>query len=197
MDTDLLLAALAFIIPMCFTPGPNNILCASHGSRFGLKATLPMIFGMGVGWSLLGILIGMATGTIEQHERIFSRLGIIGAVYIAYIGVNVMKSSALQGEDIEERLGFQTGFMLQMVNGKAWIHFLVLMTTFGQVFGLGIVAKILLVMLNLSFGWPAVITWAAFGSYLRTIFTSETSGRRLNLIFGVALIGVSVYLLLV
>ena len=70
------------------------------------------------------------------------------------------------------------------------------MTTFGQVFGTGALAKVLLVLLNLSFGWPAVLTWAAFGSYLRTLFTSERSGRALNQIFGLALVGVAVYLVL-
>ena len=67
MDAELLVAALAFVIPMCFTPGPNNILCAAHGSRFGVRASLPMILGMGIGWSILGVLIGLATGTIEQY----------------------------------------------------------------------------------------------------------------------------------
>ena len=172
MNPELLIAALAFIVPMCFTPGPNNILCAAHGSKFGVQASLPLILGMGVGWSLLGILIGLTTSTIEQHQTFFGYLGVVGALYIASIGVSVMRSSSLKTEDVDERLGFTTGFMLQIVNGKAWIHFLVLMTTFGQVFGSDALAKVLLVLLNLSFGWPAVLTWAAFGSYLRSLFTS-------------------------
>ena len=129
MDTELLIAALAFIIPMCFTPGPNNILCAAHGSRYGVKASLPMILGMGIGWSILGVLIGLATGTIEQYETFFNWLGFVGAGYIAYIGISVMRSSGVKAEDVDQQLGFKTGFMLQVVNGKAWIHFLVLMTT--------------------------------------------------------------------
>jgi threonine/homoserine/homoserine lactone efflux protein len=197
MDTELLLAALAFIIPMCFTPGPNNILCAAHGSKFGVKASLPMIFGMGIGWSLLGILIGIATDSIEKYKTVFDALGVVGALYIAYIGVGVMRSSSVKSEHVDERLGFKTGFMLQLVNGKAWIHFLVLMTTFGALFGAGVISKVLLVLLNLSFGWPAVLTWAAFGSYLRSLFTSERSGKRLNQIFGIALIGVAAYLVVV
>lgn len=194
MDTELLIAALAFIIPMCFTPGPNNILCAAHGSKFGVKASIPMMLGMGIGWSILGILIGVATDSIEKYKTVFEALGIVGAAYIAYIGVSVMRSSSLKSEKVDEQLGFKTGFMLQIVNGKAWIHFLVLMTTFGTIFGSGVMSKVLLVSLNLSFGWPAVFSWAAFGSYLRRLFTSEKSGRILNQVFGIALIGVAVYL---
>lgn len=196
MDYDLLVAALVFIIPMCFTPGPNNILCAAHGSKFGVRASLPMIMGMGIGWSILGIAIGAATDSIEKYKTTFELLGVVGAIYIAYIGFKVMKSSSLETEDVHEQLGFKTGFMLQMVNGKAWIHFLVLMTSFGHIFGTGILSKVGLVLLNLSFGWPAVLSWAVFGSYLRTLFTSERSGKILNQIFGIALIGVAVYLVI-
>ena len=35
MDSALLAATLVFIIPMCFSPGPNNVLCAAHGSQHG------------------------------------------------------------------------------------------------------------------------------------------------------------------
>lgn len=197
MDAELFVAALLFIVPMCFTPGPNNILCAAHGSQFGVRATLPMMVGMGVGWSTLGLLIGLATGPIERHETVFEALGYVGAAYIAYIGVNVLRSSGVNTEDVTQRLGFKTGVALQVVNGKAWIHFLVLMTTFGQLFGAGIVSKLLLVLFNLMVGWPAVLTWAAFGSSLRSLFTSERSGKVLNQGFGAALIGVAVYLIMV
>ena len=55
LDLALLLATLAFIVPMCFTPGPNNVLCAAHGSNYGFQRTLPLIAGMGIGWSVLGL----------------------------------------------------------------------------------------------------------------------------------------------
>jgi len=88
MDTELLIAALAFIIPMCFTPGPNNILCAAHGSKFGVKASIPMMLGMGIGWSILGVLIGVATDSIEKYKTVFEALGVVGerdAKFIAEI----------------------------------------------------------------------------------------------------------------
>ena len=50
VDVGALLALLAFIVPMCFTPGPNNVLCAAHGSIHGVRNTLPLIAGMAVGW---------------------------------------------------------------------------------------------------------------------------------------------------
>ena len=71
MDQTLLLATLVFIIPMCFSPGPNNVLCAAHGSQHGFKATLTLISGMAVGWSALGLFVGGATVFIENNQEFF------------------------------------------------------------------------------------------------------------------------------
>ncbi|MEC9477937.1 MAG: LysE family translocator [Candidatus Thermoplasmatota archaeon] len=194
METELLLATLAFIIPMCFTPGPNNVLCAAHGSQHGLKGTLPLIAGMAVGWSSLGLFVGAATVFIEENEEFFQLLTYVGAAYIAYLSYKVATSSPIDTEHKQaDRLGFRTGMALQIVNGKAWIHFLVLMTAFGGLFGAGFVAKALLVILNLVFGLPAVITWAAFGTLLRRVFSTEKSAKNLNMAMGVALFAVAVW----
>lgn len=197
METELLLATLAFIIPMCFTPGPNNVLCAAHGSQHGLKGSMPLIAGMAVGWSSLGLFVGAATVFIEENEEFFQLLTYVGAAYIAYLSYKIATSSPIDTEHEQaDRLGFRTGMILQIVNGKAWIHFLVLMTAFGGLFGSGFVAKALLVLLNLIFGLPAVVTWATFGTLLRGVFSTEKSAKNLNMAMGAALFAVAVWIAL-
>ena len=197
MDTELLLATITFQIAMCFSPGPNNVLSAAHGSQHGLKETMPLILGMAVGWSALGLFIGAATVFIEENENLFQILTYIGATYIAYLSYKVATSSPIDSDHEQaDRLGFRTGMILQVVNGKAWIHFLVLLTAFGSLFGTGFTAKALLVLLNLTFGLPAVITWAVFGTLLRRIFSTEQSAKNLNMAMGVALFAVAVWIAL-
>ena len=197
METDLLLPTLAFIIPMCFTPGPNNVLCAAHGSQHGLRATLPLIAGMAFGWSALGLFVGGATVFIEENESTFQLLTYIGAFYIALLSYKLATASPLTSEEKEsERLGTITGIALQVVNGKAWIHFLVLMTAFGGLFGSGFGAKAMLVLLNLVFGLPAVISWTAFGTLLSRAFSTPNSARKLNLAMSLSLFAVAVWIVL-
>ncbi len=197
VSTVALIAVLTFIIPMCFTPGPNNMLCAAHGSQHGFRSTMPLIFGMAVGWSLLGLLIGAATVFIEENRRIFDILTYIGAAYIAYLAYHIAIAGPMEEEDeVKNRLGFSTGMILQMVNGKAWVHFLVLMTSFGTAFGYGFAGKIALVSINLTFGLPAVMTWAGSGTVLKRIFSSPEASVRLNRICGLALLGVAVWVIL-
>ncbi len=197
MDYELLLASLAFILPMCFSPGPNNVLCAAHGSQHGFRGTLTLISGMALGWSTLGLFVAGATDLIEENQTMFNLLTYVGAAYIAYLSYKIATSKALeQDEEDSERLGFLTGATIQVVNGKAWIHFLVLMTSFGTLFGTGFTGKVMLVLLNLACGLPAVMTWAAFGTVLRRAFTSPESARVLNRVMGLSLFAVAIWIAL-
>jgi len=197
VDVGGLLALLAFIVPMCFTPGPNNVLCAAHGSLHGVRNTLPLIAGMAVGWSILGVGIAASIVFLEENESVLQIMSYLGACYIAYLGYKVATTSVI--EDEEERgdmLGPWTGFGLQVVNGKAWIHFLVMMTVFGTTFGTEFEGKILLVLLNLSFGFMAVLSWATFGTLLRKLFSGDESGIWLNRGLGVLLFLVAIWIAL-
>ena len=193
----MLIAALVFIVPMCFTPGPNNILCAAHGSQYGFRNTLPLIMGMAIGWSTLGLFVGGATVFIEKNQSFFDALTVVGAIYIAYLGYKVWQSSPMSDDEKEStRLGIKTGTTIQVVNGKAWIHFLVLMTQFGTIFGTTFAAKAMLVFLNLVFGLPAVMSWAAFGTQLRKLFSTPKSARVLNRIMGSSLVVVAIWIVI-
>tara|TARA_B100001996_G_C18635105_1_gene583389 strand:- start:582 stop:1181 length:600 start_codon:yes stop_codon:yes gene_type:complete len=197
MDGELFIAALVFIIPMCFTPGPNNVLCAAHGSQYGFRNTLPLILGMALGWSTLGLFVGGATVFIEKNQSFFDMLTYVGAIYIAYLGYKVWQTSPMSDTEKEStRLGTKTGVIIQFVNGKAWIHFLVLMTQFGTLFGTTFIAKALLVLLNLLFGLPAVMSWAAFGTQLRKLFSTPQSATILNRIMGASLLIVSIWIII-
>jgi threonine/homoserine/homoserine lactone efflux protein len=191
-----LIAALIFIIPMCFTPGPNNVLCAAHGSQYGVRNSLSLISGMAVGWSILGLGIAAGATFIEENKIVFQILTYIGAIYMVYLGYKIATSTKVDDSDADERLGFWTGLTLQMVNGKAWFHFLVLMTTFGTVLGEGYEAKAGLVLLNLSFGFAAVLSWTVFGTGLRKIFSGNELGIKLNQIMGFLLVLVAVWIVM-
>ena len=198
MDTTALLALLVFIVPMCFTPGPNNMLCAAHGAQHGFRATLPLTFGMVTGWSILGVLVGLAIAAIESNQTIFNALTVVGAGYIAYLGYTIGRADPKPLNEVDEtdRLGFRTGMLLQFVNGKAWIHFLVLMATWGTLFGTGLLSKVAIVALNALAGYPAVLVWAGFGVGLRRVFTSPQNAKRLNSALGLSLIGVAIWIIL-
>ena len=83
----------------------------------------------------------------------------------------------------------------QFVNGKAWIHDIVLLGSFGTIFGTGILAKMTLIIFSIILCLPFVALWAGFGTFLRNFFTSPESSLMLNRVMGFSLFIVAVWLL--
>ena len=197
MNIPLLIAALVFLIPMYITPGPNNILCAAHGSQHGFRATIPLISGFVVGWFLMGLFVALAIDFIEQNTGLLTYLTMIGASYMIYLSYKIATSKTFDdGPSESQRLTPLTGAMLQFVNGKAWIHDIVLLGSFGTIFGTGLLAKMTLIIFSIILCLPFVALWAGFGTFLRNFFTSPESSLMLNRLMGFSLFIVALWLLL-
>tara|TARA_Y100000814_G_scaffold12795_1_gene9691 strand:- start:182 stop:775 length:594 start_codon:yes stop_codon:yes gene_type:complete len=196
VNIPLLIAALVFLIPMYITPGPNNILCAVHGSQHGFRATIPLISGFVIGWFVMGLFVALTIDFLEQNTGLLTYLTMIGASYMIYLSYKIATSKPLDdGPSESQRLTPLTGAMLQFVNGKAWIHDIVLLGSFGTVFGTGILAKMTLIIFSIILCLPFVALWAGFGTFLRNFFTSPESSLMLNRVMGFSLFIVAVWLL--
>ena len=186
---------LVFTLPVSLLPGPNNLLSAAHSSRHGFNKSLPLISGMVIGWFLLGVVVAFGALFIEENENLLRILTYIGVVYIVYLSYQISVSSPVDEKDIsDEQLGMGTGIVLQVVNGKAFIHLLILMTTFGTVFGTDLVGKMIIVILNVAIKLVGWFGWASFGSALKEIFSDPKSGVLINRILGFSLFCVAIWI---
>ena len=195
IDFSNLIAMLVFTLPVSLLPGPNNLLSAAHSSRHGFNKSLPLISGMVVGWFLLGVVVAFGALFIEENENLLRVLTYIGVVYIIYLSYQISVSSPVDEKDIsDEQLGMGTGIVLQIVNGKAFIHLLILMTTFGTVFGTDLIGKMIIVVLNVVIKLVGWFGWASFGSALKEIFSDPKSGVLINRILGFSLFCVAIWI---
>jgi len=195
IDFSNLIAMLVFTLPVSLLPGPNNLLSAAHSSKYGFSKSMPLIFGMVVGWFLLGVIVAFGALFIEENEDLLQFLTIIGVAYIIYLSYQISISSPVNENDIsDERLGMGTGIVLQIVNGKAFIHLLILMTTFGTVFRTDLLGKMIIVVLNVAIKLVGWFGWASFGSALKEIFSDPKSGVLINRILGFSLFCVAVWI---
>ena len=186
---------LVFTLPVSLLPGPNNLLSAAHSSRHGFNKSLPLISGMVIGWFLLGVVVAFGALFIEENENLLRILTYIGVVYIIYLSYQISVSSPVDEKDIsDEQLGMGTGIVLQVVNGKAFVHLLILMTTFGTVFGTDLVGKMIIVILNVAIKLVGWFGWASFGSALKEIFSDPKSGILINRILGFSLFCVAIWI---
>ena len=197
MDVAELVVMLAFTLPISFLPGPNNLLSAAHSSRYGFKNSLPLISGMVIGWLILGAVVGYGALFIEENQNILNGLTYVGVLYIIYLSYHISTSHSVDNEKVsDKKLNIGTGIMLQVVNGKAFIHLLILMTTFGTVFGTTFTSKMIIVALNVGIKLIGWMGWGLFGSALKEKFSDEASGILINRLFGFSLFCVAIWILL-
>ena len=186
---------LIFTLPVSFLPGPNNLLSAVHSSKFGFSKTLPLISGMVIGWFLLGVVVGFGALFIEKNTTLLTVLTYIGVLYMIYLSYKITFSVDSEDSNISsEKLGANTGIILQIVNGKAFIHLLILMTVFGSAFGTDFMGKTIIALLNVFIKLMGWITWALFGSALKIKFNDAKSGLLINRAFGFSLFCVAIWI---
>ena len=82
------------------------------------------------------------------------------------------------------------------MNGKAFIQLLVVLTTFGTVFGLDWVGKMIIVLLNVGIKLLGWFCWASFGSVFFMIFSDPKSGILINRIMGFSLFCVAIWIVM-
>jgi threonine/homoserine/homoserine lactone efflux protein len=191
------IAVFYFIMIMCFSPGPNNILSTAHATKYGYKKSLPLLLGMIVGFTSLGCIFAVAADWLSAYKKVFDILVYVGAAYIFYLAWKIASTSPLNEEDVHEGkpLGFKAGVFLQLVNGKVWFHFLTLMTTVIKPLDLSLTEKLITNFVNSFFGMCAISTWALGGSLLRKMFSNPKQARVLNGALGLSLVVLGLWLI--
>jgi len=118
----------ASIIPSflyyCFitgiTPGPANMCSLNASMRYGRKKALKQWRGLFTGYCVTAIAAVCVTyflgGVLGDHVRI---LAFVGAVYLVYLGVNILISKkGNDGREAERNCNFLTGLIINLTNVK-------------------------------------------------------------------------------
>ena len=159
---------IPFALITTFTPGPNNLSCASMTINFGIKKTMNYIYGIVTGFFLLLLLCGFFSNllfTVLPSVEPIMRW--IGAAYILYLAYGTFRASFSFKEKSDQYLwGFYKGVLLQFLNPKAIIYGLTLYSVFLNPL-IGNLLYIILFSLGFALiGLCAVLTWAAFGAII-------------------------------
>lgn len=102
-----------FVIITTFTPGPNNISCASFGMNFGYRKTLPYMMGILSGFLLLMLACAVFSFSLKEYLAQYHHvIRWIGAAYIGWLSRKSFYSSYSAGNAISQPSGFRHGFML-------------------------------------------------------------------------------------
>ena len=115
-------AFLTYIIVASITPGPNNIVALSNGTRLGWRSGLPYLVGQQLAqWTLINGCMFAFRSLNSLLPRLTPVMRVVGAVYILYLAWKTFRS----GDDVESgesHASFRSGFALQFVNPKLYLY---------------------------------------------------------------------------
>jgi len=164
-----LTALLALATAMSFTPGPNTTLAAALAVNRGLRAAIPFVIGVTLGWSALLLACAMGLGAaIMAAPALRWVIQTAGVVWMLWLALQLARSARLaQAGNAHLHAGFRAGALLQCVNIKAWL--LALSIAAGWIAGQPDAMRRLAVVLPVmaAFAFTSNVTYATLGALLR------------------------------
>lgn len=154
---------------MSVTPGPNNILLASSGLRFGLRPTLPQLVGITSGVVIQLIAVASGLGVVFATQPWLQLvLKILGSMYLAWLAWHSWMASGISDKNVSRPMGYWRAVGFQFINPKAWLGSLSVVTAF-TIAGSHYMASMGAILVGaIVVGTPCGLVWALFGSTLRT-----------------------------
>ncbi len=190
MTTELLLAFIAFAFVTSVTPGPNNMMLLASGVNFGLRRSLPHMFGISLGFMLLVASVGLGLGQLfEQVPLLYNVLRYLGAAYLLYLAWKIANSGApdSQSNAAGKPFSFLQAAAFQWVNPKAWIMAIGAISTYTPQENF-VVNVLLIAALFALVNCPSVGLWTVAGSLLRNWLSNARALRIFNISMAVLLV---------
>jgi threonine/homoserine/homoserine lactone efflux protein len=156
--------------------------------NFGLRKSLPYLFGIISGLIGMMLSIGLGLGVLfTTFPVVYQVLKYIGFAYIVYLALLIVKSTSKSEAGQSKYIGFWRSTSFQFVNPKAWIVVASYMATFVPVDS-GIFSAISFSAVFLIATFPGALIWAVSGQLLRSWLSIPKRRRVFNLTSAVLLV---------
>ena len=197
MTLEKILKLVLFVVPLAYSAGPNNIMCAVIGSRFGFKKTLSFIAGLNVNIFIYAMLIGLGLSKlIAEIPWIKDVFKYAGAAFILYLAWGFFKSTRTTSRKTDHIPGFRDGFIINSLNPKTITALIIIFAEFlppgESSIGNVIILSVLLVLLSMG----SHFLWGLGGSTLTRFIQTERGMKWQGYISGIMMIIVAIWLLL-
>lgn len=185
-----LFSIIIFSISASVTPGPNTIMALSSGLNFGARRSLPLLWGICLGFSLMLFFVGIGIGQVfVLFPQLTIYMKVISIVYLLYLAYLIANTDKLKKEaKLDEPLSFLKGVLFQWVNPKAWVVCVSAVSTFTTP-GNSYVGQLLqLTSAFLIVGPLCVGIWVFLGAFLKQHLTNSHYIKNINMFMAFLLI---------
>ena len=135
MALELWLALLGAAIMISLSPGAGFATAVSFGLSNGVRGAAPAVFGLICGYGTQMLIVSLGLGAlIATSPIVFNVIKYLGAAYLIWLGVQVIRSHAeLELHNVEplrKRERFIRAFLVNISNPKGMVFLLALVPQF-------------------------------------------------------------------
>lgn len=181
----------SYVTVMSITPGPNNLLLATSGVNFGMRRTLPMVFGILVGCALQTVIAGVAMEVLlHWMAAIRLPLTLAGCAYLLWLSWKIFRAAAPEVRSKPQPMTLLGGACFQAINPKAWLMATNVALLYSASSGV-LTVMIGFMLLNL----PCILIWAALGDRLRSHLQIAWKRQLFNSLMALSLVATTIWML--
>ncbi len=184
------LALIAFSFASAVTPGPNNILLWASGTTFGLRRTMPHVFGTALGIGTMTLAMAAASGVVlAALPGLATAMKVGGSLYLLYLAYQIGRAGVLERPGMARPFGLFGAAGFQLINPKAWIFALGAITTFRPPDLPVVLGSVVVVLTMMAVIVPSAMLWAGAGDAIGRLASGPTARRAISLVLAALLVG--------
>ena len=187
MNPDFLLL-LGISLSLGFTPGPNNAVASYSAFNFGFKKTIPLIMGVGLGYTTLVILINFVLISIFKTYPIIQEIiRILGTIFLVYLAYKIATSNTSNNEKKTNPVTFYDTFVFQFINPKGVMAATTLISKFVDQDNYISTSLMVIIVCSLT-AFSSITAWTLLGKFLRKFATNNSFIKRFNYVMSVLIL---------
>ena len=184
-----LLLLIGISLSLGFTPGPNNAVAAYSGFNFGIRKTLPLILGVGFGYTALIILINFVLiSTFKNYPIIQEIIRVLGTIFLIYLAYKISFSKISSDGRTENPVKFLDKFIFQFINPKGVMAGVTLSSNFVEQGENYLNHSIWVITVCSITAFLSITSWTFLGKFLRKFATNNNFIKRFNYAMSLLLI---------
>lgn len=180
MNMEILTALVAFALVSSITPGPNNLMLMASGANFGFRRTVPHMLGVGLGFVVMVILVGVGiVAVFDRFPVAYTALKVFSVAYLLYLAWRIATAAPPETTDKAGKpFTFIQAALFQWVNPKAWAMALTSISVYAP--SKSIAAVVFVALVFGAVNLPSVSTWALLGQQMQRFLHDPLHMRVFN-----------------
>ena len=188
MHPEILSMALFWIVA-AYTPGPNNVIASYSGFNFGVKKTLPHIFGVALGFTFLIFLLTIGLVNVFKIFPIIQvSLKYLGSIFLVYLAYKIYFSKIDSEKKNENPVKFIETFLFQFLNPKGVLIGIIIVSTYVEHGENYVKYATQVILFAFLVSLSSITFWTFVGKYLRKFATNEKFIKYFNCVMSLLLI---------